>query len=178
MASLIDPILTGNRVTLRRFVESDITPEYISWLNDPEVVRFSNQRFRRHDAATSLAYLRSFEGTDNLFLSARVKETDQAIGTLTAYVARQHGTADVGIMIGARELWGQGLGQDAWDTLGTWLLVQPGMRKWTAGALACNPGMLRLLERSGMHLEAQRREQEIVDGQAHDVLYYAKFRTT
>ena len=46
----------------------------------------------------------------------------------------------------------------------------------TAGTLACNLGMRRLMERSGMQLEAVRREQEIVEGRAEDLLYYARFR--
>lgn len=176
MADNADPILKGRKLTLRAFGESDLTAEYIGWLNDPEVVRFSNQRFRRHDRASSLAYLRSFEGTDNLFFSAKLNGTDQAVGTLTAYVSSHHGTADVGIMIGTRTAWGQGLGQDAWNTLTDWLIAQPGMRKITAGALACNVGMVRLMERSGMHLEASRRQQELVEGRAEDILYYARFR--
>jgi ribosomal-protein-alanine N-acetyltransferase len=168
-------ILRGDKLDLRIFDETDITADYTRWLNDPEVVRFSNQRFRRHDRASCLAYLRSFEGTDNLFFSARLRATDQAVGTLTAYISRHHGTADVGIMIGERSAWGQGVGQDAWNTLCTWLVSVRGIRKLTAGTLDCNLAMIRIMERAGMHREAVRRNQELVDGQPHDVLYFAQF---
>lgn len=168
-------ILPGNKLDLRIFDEPDITPAYIDWLNDPEVVRFSNQRFLRHDQASCLAYLHSFEATDNLFFSARLQATGQMVGTLTAYISRHHGTADVGIMIGERSAWGQGLGQDAWNTLCMWLVSVRGIRKLTAGTLDCNLAMIRIMERAGMHREAARRNQELLDGQPHDVLYYAKF---
>jgi RimJ/RimL family protein N-acetyltransferase len=36
--------------------------------------------------------------------------------------------------------------------------------------------MLRLLERSGMALEGIRRAQEIVEGRAEDIMYFARFR--
>jgi [ribosomal protein S5]-alanine N-acetyltransferase len=168
-------VIEGAKVRLQPFGEQDNTDAYLRWLNDPQVVRFSNQRFRRHDRVSSLRYLQSFPGTDNLFLSIRRKDTDQAIGTLTVYLAKPHATADVGIMIGDRAVWGQGYGQDAWSAVVQWLLQSGGIRKLTAGTLACNVSMLKLMERSGMHLEAVRKQQEIVDGKAEDVLYFARF---
>lgn len=100
---------------------------------------------------------------------------DRPIGTMTAYMSRHHGTVDVGIMIGDMSVWGMGYGQDAWNTFTAWLLERKDIRKLTAGALACNYGMIKLMERSGMMLEAVRRAQECVEGQPVDVLYYAKF---
>lgn len=170
-------LLEDEKVLLRSFTASDINDTYIGWLNDPDVVRFSNQRFLKHDQGTSSRYLASFEGTDNLFISVRRLPDDNPIGTMTAYFSRHHGTVDVGILIGDKSVWGMGYGQDAWNTLTNWLLARDGIRKLTAGTLACNHGMIKLMERSGMHHEATRKEQEIVEGQAVDILYYAKFHS-
>lgn len=167
--------MRGALVSLRAFREADITGDYLGWLNDPLVTRFSNQRFRTHDRASCLSYLRSFEAGSNLFLSVQRLLDDVAIGTMTAYISPHHGTADVGILIGNRSVWGQGYGQDAWDTLLHWLLRERRIRKVTAGTLACNAAMLRLMERSGMHREAERKQQEICDGSPTDLLYYARF---
>ena len=168
-------VLKGEKVLLRPFTASDINEAYIGWLNDKEVVRFSNQRFLRHDQESSLRYLASFEGTDTLFISVRRLSDDSPVGTMTAYVSSHHGTVDVGVLIGDKSVWGMGYGQDAWNTLTNWLLERDDIHKLTAGTLACNYGMIKLMERSGMHHEATRSEQEIVNGQAVDILYYAKF---
>jgi [ribosomal protein S5]-alanine N-acetyltransferase len=168
-------VLSSRRLRLETFAESCIDAVYLSWLNDPEVVRFSNQRFRRHTADSALAYLATFEGSENLFLAVRQTESGRLIGTMTAYVARPHGTADMGILIGDRAAWGQGYGLEAWTTLMSHLGAQPGMRKITAGAVRPNVGMMRIMERSGMELEAVRRRQEIVEGLEEDVLYFARF---
>jgi len=170
------PVLRGGKVALRPFGPVDVSDNYIGWLNDPAVVRFSNQRFRRHDRASCLRYLASFEGSGNLFLGIRRMADDRPIGTMTAYLAEPHGTADIGILLGDTATWGKGYGQDAWNTLLAWLLGERSLRKVTAGALACNRGMVAVMERSGMHLEGARRAQEIVEGRAEDVLYYARFR--
>ena len=69
------------------------------------------------------------------------------IGTMTVYVSIPHGTADLGIMIGDRTVWGMGYGEDAWCTMVAWLSTRQEIRKLTAGTLACNLGMIKLMER-------------------------------
>jgi RimJ/RimL family protein N-acetyltransferase len=167
--------LRGEKTLLLRFGPKDISRRYLMWLNNPEVVRFSNQRFRKHDVASSRRYLKSFAGTDNLFLSIRERRGKRAIGTMTVHAAMPHGTADVGILIGEISVWGKGFGLDAWKTLISWLLMGCSMRKVTGGTLASNVGMKCIFERSGMHLEATRQAQEIVHKQPTDLLYYARF---
>lgn len=165
----------AGRLWLEAFDDSCICTDYLSWLNDPEVVRFSNQRFRVHTAETARTFIRSFAGSPNLFLAIRLAEGGRLIGTMTAYIAPPHRTADMGLMIGDRTQWGRGLGLEAWVSLMDHLFSTHGMRKITAGTLRCNAGMKLIMERSGMHLEAVRSRQEIVEGVEEDVLYFARF---
>jgi ribosomal-protein-alanine N-acetyltransferase len=170
--------LRGKKVLLRRFSSFDITSTYIGWLNDPEVVQFSNQRFITHDRESCMNYLDSFAGTGNMLFSVYSLKYERNIGTMTAYVSVHHGTVDVGLMIGDKAVWGEGVGLDAWTTLINWLLGCKGVRKVTAGTVGCNYGMIKVMERSGMHQEATRRSQEIINRQEVNVNYYAKFPTT
>lgn len=169
------PFLQGARVCLRPMQAADVTPSHVAWLNDPEVVRLSNQRFVQHTLDSSLRYHASFVGSANLYASVRLAAGDQAIGTLTAYRSLHHGTADIGILMGARKFWGQGLGLEAFALFADWLATQPGLRKLTCGTLASNHGMLKVAERSGFEREAVRVGQELVDGQPTDVVYFARF---
>ena len=168
-------LLKGKRVSLRRFIRSDITSEYISWLNDPTVVRYSNQRFIVHTQNSALKYLNSFEGTNNLFVSVRLADTDEPIGTMTAYISVPHKTADMGILIGNKQFWGRGLGTDAWKTLSECLGRSDQIRKLTAGTLAVNIGMIRIMEACGMLRESVRPKHEIFEGKEHDIVYYGKY---
>ena len=170
------PTIGSARLLLRPFTMADIVDGYIQWLNDPKVVRFSNQRFRRHDVESCLAYLHSFSGSENMFLAICMLNGNRMIGTMTAYISPYHGTADMGILVGERSVWGQGVGLEAWSLLMLHLLQGGSCRKVTGGALRCNIGMVKIMERSGMHLEAVRAKQEIVDGNPQDALYFAKFR--
>jgi len=162
-------------IVLAPFCRSDLVGTYVSWLNDSVVMRFSNQRFRHHTEETCLRYLQSFSGTRNLFLSIKLGAQGRMIGTMTAYIAPPHGTADMGLMIGDRPEWGKGYGLSAWALLMEHLFSEERLRKITGGALDCNVPMIRIMEKTGMHLEAVRVRQELVDGVPHDIHHFARF---
>ena len=168
-------MITTARLRLRPFQAGDINATYLSWLNDPAVMRFSNQRFRTHTAESSAAYLASFSGTRNSFLLIEQRSDGRPIGTATVYRSPQHGTADIGLMVGNRQCWGQGYGREAWQAVLEALLKEPGIRKVTGGTARPNEAMVRIMEQSGMELEAVRARQELIEGQPVDLLYYARF---
>ena len=91
------PICHG-RVTLRLFKENDIQDNYISWLNDPDVVKYSNQRFRSHTKETSLSFLNSIKNSQAIFLAITDRDTKEVFGTMTVHFSLDHNTADIGIM--------------------------------------------------------------------------------
>ena len=169
------PPWEGDKIKLRPFKESDITPAYVDWLNDFEVTRFSNQRFNRHTYSTCVDHLRSFIGTSNKFFLIQDRFSEIPLGTLTIYWNLNHRTADIGLMVGDKRSWGQGIGLDAFYTAVTQLTNSGKVRKITAGAITNNTGMVRIMEKAGLILEATRRDQELIDGRPVDVVYYAKF---
>lgn len=169
------PVLDGTHLVVRPFLSTDIRSAYVGWLNDPDVVRYSNQRFRDHSLATCRDYLSSFVDTPNLFLAVIERFSGRTVGTLTAYRNLQHRTADIGIMIGERGVWGKGYGLEAFSLMMDSLFATDEVRKVTAGTISPNIGMVRIMERSGMHLEATRVAQELADGVPVDIVHYARF---
>ena len=163
----------GSKVYLTLFALDDITPEYIGWLNDKEVVKFSNQRFLKHTYKSSANYLQSFEETSNLFLAIKDLSSKKTIGTMTTYISEHHQTADIGILLGNRDYWGKGIGFDAWATLVKW--ASANYRKVSAGAVAVNKPMIALMEKSGMEFEGLKKHHEVVNDCSTDVLFYGKF---
>lgn len=168
--------LRGRLIELRLFGEEHINEHYIGWLNDPGVLRYSNQRFRLHDEASSRDYLRSFQGSGNLFLAVHLSHSGKFVGTMTVYFSIPHETADMGLLIGDRGSWGQGVGKAAWSSLMSLLLKSDKVRKVTGGTLRCNVAMINVMEKTGMSLDGVRIKQELVDGEPQDILYFACFR--
>lgn len=163
------------RLHLRPFEAADINATYLDWLNDPDVTRFSNQRFHQHTPESCSDYLASFVVSSNSFLLIEEIGNEQPIGTATVYRNNRHGTADIGLMVGERRCWGQGYGREAWQAVLEALLVEKGIRKVTGGTARPNQAMVRIMEQSGMELEAVRARHELIEGLPVDLLYYARF---
>ena len=167
--------LEGGHILLEPFTVEDVTSGYISWLNDPEVVKYSNQRFISHSPESCTLYVKSFSRTGNKLYKILRKSDSVMIGTITAYMNPFHKTVDMGILVGDRKCWGKGFGGDAWITLLNSLLATTHIRKVTAGTMRCNQPMISIIQRSGMRLEAVRIQQELLDGAPQDLLYFARF---
>lgn len=167
--------LNSNLVSLRMFAKDDITEQYIRWLNDKEVVKYSNQRFINHTAESCINFYDSFNGSQSLFVAIEDVLSGDMIGTLTIHCNEYHDTADVGIMLGDKTTWGKGYAKQAWCLVVNLLSDVINIRKVTAGTLECNLAMIGLMKASNMKPDGTRTAQELVDGQSMDIVYYAKF---
>lgn len=171
------PTIVGARVRLVPFGPSHMTPAYVAWLNDPAVVRYSEQRHRRHTLESCNAYFEAMRDGGHHFWA--IERTDfgaaRHIGNLGATMDRPNKVADLAIMIGDREAQGRGLGRDAWISACEWAIGPGGARKASAGTMAENLPMLRLFELAGMTIEAVRKGHFILDGRPIDAIYAARF---
>ena len=171
------PILETPRLRMTPFTERFVTARYLGWLNDPNVVRFSERRHRVHSEDTAREYLASFSGTPNCFWAIVSKDEECGhIGNITAQIDTHNSLADISILIGQLSSWGQGFGTEAWQAVMAYLLDDVGLRKITGGTLALNVGMLEIMRRSGMREDGRRHRHYIVEGEEVDVVHMAAFR--
>ncbi len=166
------PELPGKVVTLQPITESHVTAEYISWLNDKSLMRFSRQRLRSHTRETSIVYQKTFVGTANHLWAIVDSTTEELFGTINTYVDQEAGVADIGIMVGNPRAKGRGAGKEAWGLVMGFLFDQLNLRKVTAGTVRGNIAMQKIAEHWQMVLEAQLREQEFIDDKPYDILRY------
>ena len=172
------PRLRFETCRLVRFEEHHLTERYVSWLNDPAVVRYSEQRHQRHSLASCDSYFRSFAASENYFLAIEAQEAVLGhIGNISVNVDRVNGTADLSILIGERLAAGRGLATTAWQGLMHYLLAENRLRKVTAGTMSTNHSMLKLIERSGMFIEGRRSRQFVFEGGEADLVFAAKFKS-
>lgn len=79
------PVLRTRRLLVREFCEQDLTGDYVAWLNDSEVVRYSEQRHRTHTMVTCRNYFLGFGSGDDLLLAVE-HDVFGHIGNMTIYV--------------------------------------------------------------------------------------------
>lgn len=167
--------INGPRVSLLPFTGEYLTQRYVDWLNDPQLMRFSEQRHRRHTPESNIAYARQFDH-ECRFLWAIVDRRDGAhVGNINAYLDRYNGVADIGLLIGEVSKQGQGLGREAWIGAIHGLFLAQGARKVTGGCAAANHSMRRIMESAGMTSDGIRVQHLLIDGAYVDVIHMALF---
>lgn len=172
-------ILTTPRLQLVPFSEEYCTSRYVSWLEDPLVTRYSEQRHRTHTLESCRRYYHSFMGTPNYFWAiVRPDKEPHHIGNANAYIDPYNQIGDIGILIGERSIWGQGYGFEAWKTLCQYLLHGLKVRKVTAGTIAPNLPMLAIMKKAGMVKDGRRLRHYLWEGREVDTIHMALFNTS
>lgn len=168
-------LLEMPHLRLAPFAEEHLSERYVSWLNDPEVVRFSEQRHRRHSLESCRAYVRSFADSPSR-LWALLTRQGEHVGNVTAAVDEANAVAELGILLGERSCWGQGLATEAWTAVADHLFRDLGLRKVIAGAMAENTALLRVAEKLGMEPDGRRARHFLLQGREVDAVHFALFR--
>lgn len=155
--------LFTDRLELFKGVPEDT--KFAEWVADPEVVKYSELRHRPKAPIVE---------SDNRLCDRWTVMLDGAeIGRLAATYDEPNNTADLSIMMGAKEHWGQGYGTEAWCAVLEYLLKTN--RKVTAGTMCVNKGMRRIFNKSGMTYDGLRVHHYLLDGEPVDVYLAAKF---
>lgn len=161
--------LEGERVRLRPLTDADVGPEYVAWLNDPEVNRFLESRFVTHTDETVAGFVRAAMASSTIVILA-IEVGGRHVGNIKLEVDPRHRRGDIGIMIGDRGSWGRGYATEAIDLLSTWALAQDGIDKVTAGAYAPNLASIRSFERAGFTVEGVLRSHAVSEDGRVDVI--------
>lgn len=135
-----------NMLFFKVFNKNFITHEYISWLNDKKLMRYSRHHKTMFNKNHCLEYLNSFENTNNIFWAIISKETNSMIGTMTIYFSDDLISADLGILIGSSNARGKGNGRIAWGLAMKQVFAENPCKIITAGANIKNLAMIKIFK--------------------------------
>lgn len=163
-------MMEGNRLRLRKLELTDVGPEYLGWMNDPAVMRFTESRFQKHTLEDIRAYVQAVQADKaSVFFAIVEQATGRHIGNLKiGHIHPVHRSADVGILIGAKECWGKGYAAEALRLAAKFAATELGLHKLWAGIYANNMGSIGAFRRAGFLVEGQFAEHWFSDGQYVD----------
>lgn len=159
------------KVKLVDFTKNMITDSYISWLNDPEIVNYSELRHSKHTKSSCLTYYHSMIESANHFWA--ILFDGEHIGNLTAYVDFHNKTVDLAIIIGEKKYQGKGIGKEAFGNAIALLSKGKSFRKVTAGCMSSNLPMISLMQSVGMKPDGRRFKYFLHDNNQVDAVYYS-----
>lgn len=169
-------IIKSPRLKIVPFSKKYLTQQYVNWLNDPEVVRYSERRHKHHTLKSCQEYWDSFKGTPSNLWAVILLDKEKHIGNMATWKDIYDNRVDIGILIGEKGLWGQGYGVEAWKAMCNYLFKEEEIRKITAGTLSVNRAMRKIMKKTNMVPDGRRKRHCLWEGKEVDGIHMALFR--
>lgn len=165
---LLPTMLYGKRVVLRA-IEKEHLPNYVRWLADPEVLTHFGLYLPLSQADEEAWYER--QRSDAKVINFAIELEGVHIGGC-GFLSIDHRQrrAEVGLFIGEKQFWNQGLGQDALATLVAYGFEYLNFHRIYLCVFAENTRGIRAYEKVGFQHEGCFRQSEWRHGRWHDLL--------
>ena len=159
-------------IRLVKFTKNHLNKRYIEWLNDNEVVKYSEQRHVNHTFKSCNEFLNNKKINNEYFLAVEYKFDSlwKHVGNIVASLDLHNKTADLSILIGDKSIWGQGIGNRSWCLASLGLIKYENIRLITAGTMSCNKRMIKIFEKNNMTIDAVLPNRYLFSGKYADLI--------
>ena len=147
--------IKGCEIHLRRLVAEDVSPEYVSWLNDESVNKFLECRFAKHTYESVKRYIQglSEEGSDEMIFGIYRNQDSKHIGNIKlGPINKHHQHAVIGLLIGDKTAWGHGYGSKAIKLLSDYAFEKLSLESLNAGCYEQNIGSYKAFLKAGWEI--------------------------
>ena len=154
------PLIT-ERLVLRELSSEDVSEKYVSWLSNPEINQYLESRFLEYQLGDVVEFIEKLaKDPSSLLFGIFIKEEMNHIGNIKLNLGNlYHKRADIGIMIGDRDQWGNGYATEAITAVTQYGFEVLGLKKITAGCYESNIGSKNAFEKVGFQVEGFLRSQ-------------------
>jgi RimJ/RimL family protein N-acetyltransferase len=172
--------LKSKKIFLRNLCSEDVTQAYVDWMNDPEVVQFTESRFSSHTMEGVREFVQACARDPDVILFGIFDcATESHIGNIKlGPINRRHLLGDIGIIVGRKEFWGKGIATEAISLLRDYAFSEIGLHKLTAGCYSTNLGSGKAFEKAGFQLEARRPNHSRDENGWVDILEFGCVNST
>lgn len=143
---------------LKVIKSKDINLDYVKWLNDSEVTKFTEQRHMKHTKKKVIKYVNEkYNSKYDLMYGIFFKEDKKSyhIGNIKITIINLHDKrADFSYLIGNKEFWGKGITTLAVKKMKI-ISKKIGLKKITANCYVNNIGSLKVLKKNGFKIEGK-----------------------
>lgn len=167
----LDAPLESERLLLRTLKPSDAGGPYLSWFQNPDVLRFLEARFDTHTRESIERYITAAnDDPAQLLLGIFLKNAGGHIGNIKLhYINLNYKRADIGIVLGEKSQWGKGFATEAIKTIVSHAGDVLGLHRVVAGCHADNVGSCRAFMKADFEKEGRLRHHDRIDGAWADV---------
>ncbi len=166
--------MSEERVRLRPITEADL-PDYVEWLNDPEVTEFTTMESGTITHETEREWFQHISRPDSRIHNWAIEADRRHIGNCALHRDASGETAGFGIIIGDKTAWNRGCGTAALHEVLRIGFEEMGLHRIHLEAFAANARAIRCYEkcgfrREGLHLKARWKRGEWRDAVSMAIL--------
>jgi len=178
-------MIYGERIRFRHMERADL-PRFVDYLNDPEVKDGLTIYLPRSMAAEEQWFdnmLKRQPAEQALAIEVRQPDPDSStdtwvlVGNCTVEdIDWRNRSAELGILIGNKNYWGQGYGTESIRLLVKHAFETLNLHRVWLRVYETNPRAIRTYEKAGFVLEGRQRQAEVKNGKYIDVLVMSQLR--
>ena len=171
--------IQGTNISLRSIDMSYVSDNYVSWMNDKEVISGLQNPVIPYTKEMLSDYIQSVIKNSNNQMFAIIDNTSgKHIGNIKLIVNKENKNCELGILIGDKNFWGKGVGQESCKLLVKYAFNDLNLSKVWLAVHANNNAAIRLYEKIGFQTEGVFKKHIFYDGQFIDKVFMAIFPKT
>ena len=166
------------KLLLKKLKLSDVGKEYLKWMNDYEITKFTEQRFKKHSLADIKNFVKEKNKSKTEFLyGIFIKHNSlyKHIGNIKlGPIDKFHQSAEISYLIGNRKFWKMGLGTLSIKKIVFLAKKKFKLKKLIAGCYKNNYASIKVLKRNFFKIEGNLTSQIIFESKRINKLIFGR----
>lgn len=164
-------------ITLKTLITNDTSLSYIEWMNDPEVVLYTEQRGKIHTFASINSYIYEKFNSKNCILFG-VFIGEEHIGNIKmGDINWNDMTSEISYVIGKKKYWGKGITTKCVNHITEYGFLNLGIKKFIAGYYELNLASAKVLSNCGFSIETTIGSDMFVNNKQIKILKVSKLKS-
>jgi len=165
-----------SKIILKKISPKNISLNYIKWMNDPEVVQFTEQKNKKHTRKNIGLFLK--KTNEDIFSEIYgIFYEKNLIGTIKiGNINKIHKTAEISYIIGNKKFWNKGIATNVVKKICDYIFGKLKLKKIIAGTYSVAISSQKILIKNGFKLEGILKKQILFKNKRIDLHFYGKLK--
>lgn len=159
-------------IKLLKLNNKNVSKNYLKWLKDYQVIRYTQQKFTKPDYKKLMSFLqKKKEKKNELFLGIFFNQ--EHIGNVRlGPIDKNHNTAYIGYMLGERKYWGKGIATKVVNMICEIGFQKYKLKKINAACMSLNKASKKILLNNNFQLEGSFKSQHAYKKKRYTEYYF------
>lgn len=156
-------LVVDENITLKSLVDTDVKQNYVNWLNDIDIVQYTEQKNKEHDLNTVKQYVSDQHISQNSVLFGIFFKKNHIGNIKIGNVRWEEGVSEIGYIIGEKKFWGKGIATKVLNFITIYAFNEIGINKFIAGFHKLNIASYKVLTKCGFKNENEEKNEKYLN---------------